>query len=405
MDGISQRNASTMLKRPMPSHALDSASVIERAAAALARREAAAARDLLDAVVAAGTADARAWLLMAQAQRLLGDRAGEGEAIDKALSLAPKDLAALLAKGDHMAAGGDSRGASSFYTAALQYMARYDSLPPHLQEGLRRAHAATQRLVRELEEFVRGSLDERGVATREAPPRFRNAVDMMFGRKRPYLQEPRYLYYPELPQIQFYERDAFAWLDEVEAATDAIRDELKGVIGGEFRPYVTQPEGRARKDQEGLTDNPDWSAYFLHREGADQPGAARCPRTMAALAPAPLTQIPNRAPAILFSKLAGGAHIPPHTGMINARLVCHLPLIIPPGCEFRVGNDVRTWVEGKAWAFDDTIEHEAWNRSGEDRYILIFDVWRPELSEEERVGIAALCEAIDAYRGKVSWDA
>jgi aspartyl/asparaginyl beta-hydroxylase (cupin superfamily) len=78
---------------------------------------------------------------------------------------------------------------------------------------------------------------------------------------------------------------------------------------------------------------------------------------------------------------------------------------VPNGCEFRVGNDVRTWTEGKAWVFDDTIEHEAWNRSGEDRYILIFDIWRPELDADERVRVAALCEAIDAYRGNVSWDA
>jgi aspartyl/asparaginyl beta-hydroxylase (cupin superfamily) len=91
--------------------------------------------------------------------------------------------------------------------------------------------------------------------------------------------------------------------------------------------------------------------------------------------------------------------------MLNARLICHLPLIVPAGCEFRVGNDVRQWVEGKAWVFDDTIEHEAWNRSEHDRYILLFDIWRPELGEEERAAVGALCEAIDAYRGNVSWDA
>ncbi|WP_299173193.1 aspartyl/asparaginyl beta-hydroxylase domain-containing protein [uncultured Brevundimonas sp.] len=31
-------------------------------------------------------------------------------------------------------------------------------------------------------------------------------------------------------------------------------------------------------------------------------------------------------------------------------------------------------MEGRAWAFDDTIEHEAWNNSDQDRTILIFDV-------------------------------
>jgi aspartyl/asparaginyl beta-hydroxylase (cupin superfamily) len=381
-----------------------SAPLMQQAADALAKGEAAKARLLLDAIIDAGQADASAWVLMSRALRALGDPSGEGAAIDRALALSPKDLRALLAKGDHLAAAANARGASSYYTAALQYMPRYDSLPPDLQEGLRRAQMATQQVVRELEDFVRGRLDSAGVRAETAPPRFRNAVDILFGRKQAYVQQPRYLYYPELPQIQFYTRGEFPWLDRVEAALADVREELKGVIGADFKPYVTQPEGRARKDQQGLTNNPDWSAYFLRKDGIDQPGLAKCPKTMAALTDAPLTQIPNRAPSILFSKLAGGAHIPPHTGMLNTRLVAHLPLIVPAGCEFRVGNDMRVWEEGKAWVFDDTIEHEAWNRSGVDRYILIFDVWRPELSEEERVSVATLCEAIDAYRGRVAWD-
>jgi hypothetical protein len=44
-----------------------------------------------------------------------------------------------------------------------------------------------------------------------------------------------------------------------------------------------------------------------------------------------------------------------------------LPLIVPPGCFFRVGNEVREWREGALFIFDDTIEHEAWNDSKEDR--------------------------------------
>jgi aspartate beta-hydroxylase len=381
---------------------IDVAALTQAAYVALSKGDAAGARDLLDRVVAAKRADVTVWLGLAQARGFLGDDAGWGAAIDEALALQPNDLRALVAKGDYMASSGDARGASAFYAAALQYMPRYKSLPPILQDALQRAQAANQQLVRELEEFVRGKLDESGVS---APPRFRNAVDILFGKKRAYVQEPRYLYYPELPQVQFYERSAFPWLDSVEAATAEIRSELRAVIGGDFKPYVTQSLGRPQQNQAGLAGNPDWSAYFLFKDGAEQPGARNCPRTLAALEAAPLTRIPKRTPSILFSKLAAGAHIPPHTGMLNARLICHLPLIVPDGCEFRVGNDVRAWAAEKAWVFDDTIEHEAWNRSGEDRYILIFDIWRPELSEDERAAIAALCEAIDAYRGAAPWDA
>jgi aspartyl/asparaginyl beta-hydroxylase (cupin superfamily) len=70
-----------------------------------------------------------------------------------------------------------------------------------------------------------------------------------------------------------------------------------------------------------------------------------------------------------------------------------------------VGNDVREWIEGKAWAFDDTIEHEAWNDSDRTRVILLFDVWRPELTEEERALVISLFEAIDEHSGgKPEWE-
>jgi aspartyl/asparaginyl beta-hydroxylase (cupin superfamily) len=383
----------------------DAASVSQAALTALARGEAEKARDLLEQVVAAKRADGAVWLALAHARGLLGDTPGRGAAIDQALALDRNDLRALLAKGDLFAESGDARGASSFYSAALQHMPRYKSLPPPLQEGLRRAHDANQRLVRELEDFVRGKLDESGVRVEGGPTRFRNAVDIMFGKRRPYMQEPRHLYYPGLPPIEFFERADFPWMDAVENATDAVREELRAVVGTDFKPYVTVAPNKPPSTRMGLANNPDWSAYFLRKDGADQEGAARCPRTLAALAEAPLTTIPNRAPSVLFSKLVGGARIPPHTGMLNARLICHLPLIVPEGCSFRVGNEVRQWEEGKAWVFDDTIEHEASNKSSEDRYILIFDIWRPELSEEERAGVAALCVALDAYRGYEAWDA
>jgi len=110
-----------------------------------------------------------------------------------------------------------------------------------------------------------------------------------------------------------------------------------------------------------------------------------------------MARVRGRSPSILFSLLRPGARIPPHTGEMNTRLICHLPLIVPPDCSFRVGNDTRATVEGRAWVFDDTIEHEAWNGSDRTRVILLFEIWRPELTVEERGLVSAMFEAIDAY--------
>jgi aspartyl/asparaginyl beta-hydroxylase (cupin superfamily) len=101
----------------------------------------------------------------------------------------------------------------------------------------------------------------------------------------------------------------------------------------------------------------------------------------------------------MFSVLQPHTRIPPHTGVANFRLVVHLPLILPAGCGFRVGGETREWRMGEAWVFDDTIEHEAWNDSEEARVILICDIWSPRLSEEERLAIAGVIAATDAFNG------
>jgi aspartyl/asparaginyl beta-hydroxylase (cupin superfamily) len=93
---------------------------------------------------------------------------------------------------------------------------------------------------------------------------------------------------------------------------------------------------------------------------------------------------PGRGPTAFFSLLHPHSHIPPHTGVSNLRAIIHVPLIVPSGCWFRVGGETRVWEEGKIFAFDDTIEHEARNESEALRGILIFDVWNPHILPHER---------------------
>jgi aspartyl/asparaginyl beta-hydroxylase (cupin superfamily) len=64
-----------------------------------------------------------------------------------------------------------------------------------------------------------------------------------------------------------------------------------------------------------------------------------------------------------------------------------------------VGNETRPWVPGKAWVFDDTIEHEAWNGSDKIRVVLIFDIWHPHLTVAEREMISALTTGLNTFPG------
>ena len=101
----------------------------------------------------------------------------------------------------------------------------------------------------------------------------------------------------------------------------------------------------------------------------------------------------------MFSLLAPNTTIPPHVGVNNSRLVCHLPLVVPEGCWFRVGAETRHWERGHAFLFDDTIEHEAANPSGQLRVVFIFDVWNPALSKVERDAVRRVIESEGGSEG------
>jgi len=45
------------------------------------------------------------------------------------------------------------------------------------------------------------------------------------------------------------------------------------------------------------------------------------------------------------------------------------------------------WQPGNVFALDDTSEHETWNRSDDERIVLIFEAWNPDLTGAERFGV------------------
>lgn len=374
---------------------------------ALRRGDSRQARHAFERLRAAGQADAASLVALAYACRSLGDGGAARAAVDNALALEPQNLRALILKADHLAEDGDDRAASSFYQTAVRIAPPSPELPADLRDELSRAEARCAYYAEQFQAFLLQRLSALN-ATRQSS-RFAQSLDILCGKKTVYFQQPKHYFFPELPQIQFYDDlEAFPWIGAVEAGTDEIRAELLSVLKDEsrFKPYVEGTPNRPYSEQRGMLNNPDWSAFYLWKDGQlVEANAERCPGTMRILEHVPLTRMNNRCPSVLFSLLRPGAHIPPHCGLVNTRLICHLPLLVPPGCSFRVGNDIRVPSEGKVWIFDDTMEHEAWNRSDQMRVILLFEVWRPELSADERALVAAMFEALDAYRGdKPVWE-
>jgi aspartate beta-hydroxylase len=220
-----------------------------------------------------------------------------------------------------------------------------------------------------------------------------------------YQPQPVMPHYADLPPIQFHDDDLFPWMAGLESNADVIRDELVGLLAegrDEFRPYVQHPAGAPLEQWAELNHSPRWSTYFLWEHGRPvEAHCERCPRTAAVLAGLPMAELPKFSPTAMFSCLEARTTIPPHCGETNTRLIVHLPLIVPAGCWFRVGNETREWRYGKAFVFDDTIEHEARNDSDELRVVLIFDVWTPYLAPAERELVGGLVNAVrDYYRAE-----
>ncbi|MFN5244490.1 MAG: aspartyl/asparaginyl beta-hydroxylase domain-containing protein [Novosphingobium sp.] len=366
--------------------------LVREGADLLQRGQPAEARARFERVTATGRANTQIWMLLALACRALDDGAGEETAIDAALALDPGLIRGQVMKGDCRVRAGDEQGALEFYQAALRW-AEGMELPADLAAEIERARAVVAGAAARGEAAREAALAARGFPPGKRSARFAQALDIMAGRKEVVVQQPTDLYFPGLAQTQFFDTGQFDWVPALEAEAGAIRAELDALLASsaaEFRPYIHGDPNRATRQGHWLADDPDWSALFLVENGVRSEAAiAACPRTWAAMQGVPFPDIAN-SPTVMFSLLRAGARILPHTGMFNTRLVCHLPLVVPPACRFRVGNEVREWEPGKLLVFDDSIEHEAWNDSDSDRIVLIFDIWRPDLTAQERAELAAL---------------
>jgi aspartate beta-hydroxylase len=368
---------------------------------ALGSRDFARARDCFARAAAADPNEPVLWLNLARAHRELGDNAGESAALERILALDARHFMALLRKAHLFQRQGKDAEAGVLWSQAGMVAPPLEQLTPELRDmlaaGQQFAAAQQQKLGAAMDAAMASELADRPPAETR---RVLAAIDANLGRRRIYVNECAGLHVPFLPADEFFDRAYFPWMAELEAAAPAIRAELQDLLdkGDEgFAPYVRYPSGYPQSKWSHLDHSERWSAYFLWRHGQRiDRHCARCPETAAALARVPLADHLGRAPTAFFSLLHPRTRIPPHTGVTNARTIVHLALIVPEGCGFRVGGEMREWVEGQAFAFDDTIEHEAWNDSDQLRAVLILDVWNPHIQAHERELINRYYAAADA---------
>lgn len=369
----------------------------DRAAGA---RDFTVAERLLASVVADAPGNGGAWFKLASIRRALGDITGALDAVAGALRIDPLAFLPLLMKASLLEQIGEADAAAELYGAVLFHAPPADRLPPAVRDQLTHARQAHSRYIeRRAKVYERAAgtlLDRADAAERKRIERFQSNA---LRTTRAWHQEPTHFHFPGLAEHEFFDRALFPFLTELEAATDVVRAEFEALVAsekGELVPYVQEGDDVPSQMAE-LNHSRDWTAIHLLSSGHRVEANARhCPRTMELFERADQPVIPGRSPNLMFSLLAPRTRIPAHNGVSNARLVLHLPLIVPPDCGFRVGGETRTWVPGEAFVFDDTIEHEAWNNSDKLRVVVIADLWRPELTAVEREAVAAIIAASTA---------
>jgi len=314
-------------------------------------------------------------------------------------ALPPSPFQALIRTAWAYEKAGEARAAAAAYRTALQSIPQF--LPPSVRPVLEHAHQVAAANDAALERFLADRLAGLRARRHNADlSRIDRSLDILLRKRRVYRPAPSFMYVPQLPAIEFYPREQFPWLDRLEAAAADIREELIEVLAdgpAGLEPYINVdgvPQDRWRE----LNKSRRWGVFYLWRAGKPETAnLARCPKTAAALEGWPQCNLLGTGPSAVFSILDANTRIPPHTGVNNARLIVHLPLIVPAGCGFRVGAETREWEPGKAFVFDDTIEHEAWNDSDQPRAVLILDTWNPYLSEAERELVTELTAGVGEY--------
>jgi aspartate beta-hydroxylase len=370
--------------------------------------DAGGAHALLTQAVSQDSSNPSIWLNLAAALRGLKRADEEMAAIDKVLTLEPRNLRAMLQKASLQEIQGQVRGAAMTYRHVLQSVPS-GSLPPQsLRPVFQHALQFVAANDRELEQFIESRLRSLRERHKDEPlQRFDRCLETLLRKKPVYRPQPSFMYFPRLPAIEFYDRSEFPWLDSIEAATEDIRAELINVLQegpSVLMPYVDIPAGMPLDQWRELNQSRRWGVYYLWQEGVAVPEhIARFPRTVAALEAWPRCEVPGCSPTAVFSILDAKTRIPGHTGVSNTRLIVHLPLIVPPGCGFRVGAERREWHPGKAFVFDDTFEHEAWNESDVPRAVLILDIWSPHLSAAERDMVRQVTADVGEFYGTGSY--
>jgi tetratricopeptide (TPR) repeat protein len=211
-------------------------------------------------------------------------------------------------------------------------------------------------------------------------------------------QRPHLFYVPDLPPRPVYPAAEIEWSAALVSDWNSIKDEFLAAqrhAADEQMPYLDTSAASLGTGWEPLAASLGWGSFHLFKKATPNNRLIDMfPETLESLDNIPLVRNASGNPTeILFSVLQGEQHIPTHFGVANTDIAVHLPIIVTPDSAIRVLDTVYEWRAGEVFAFDDAFEHESWNKSPAARVNLLFEVWHPDLSNDERSALIATFDA------------
>lgn len=195
-------------------------------------------------------------------------------------------------------------------------------------------------------------------------------------------------YVPGLSCKPFWDinsEDLKGWTTKLQKSYTQIRKEFLGVTEDISK---LQQEGNniwagaLTEDAGGYGEG--WSTLVLKDRGMwDEVNCNLFPKTAKAVhnSGIPATEV-------FFASMKPNTDIKLHSDFTNFVLTSHLAIDIPDNgmnkCRLSIGDETRQWRNGEVTVFDTSLMHDAINESDQMRYILMFRIWHPDLSEVER---------------------
>jgi tetratricopeptide (TPR) repeat protein len=231
--------------------------------------------------------------------------------------------------------------------------------------------------------------------------RLDSAIKCFFGLKKfvrnHEFQKGSFFNVPELSAKPFYNLDEIIGL---RSFVDVIRSNmasLKLIIKETDKENYIDTIDSKSMEREWLLLSKKWQSIHLLKSKRKCKATSEIEQFQKIFENHLVADCPPHAPEAFISLLPSDTVIPPHYGLSNVKLTVHIPIFVDKLSSITVGGKTVTWGAEAAIVFDDSFLHSANNQSSNSRAVLIFDIWHPELTIEEKQGIRDFMSIYDSW--------